>query len=91
MVNQNENQRLRELLEKASQDFSSDNFSDELLVETKELIKKLGGSIINYFIQNQSFGITQPEDIGNNFLKFKVQSNLGIMFLTIDQEGNFKI
>ena len=89
MTNQKDNIRLRELLEIAAEDFSSDSFSDELLNETKYLLRKLAGSLINYFTQGLPFGFSQPQDIGDDKLIFKVQSNTGMIFLTIDKEGNF--
>jgi hypothetical protein len=86
---QKDNIRLRQLLEIAKEDFSADGFSNELLNETKDLLRKLAGSLINYFTQGLPFGISQPQHIGDDKLKFKVQSNSGMVFITIDKEGNF--
>ena len=86
-MNQNKT-RLRELIQMASTDYTPENFSDELLNETKGLIRELYNPIIEYFVGDLSFGVSKPEEINNNCLKFKIQSNLGMVWLTIDKDGN---
>lgn len=80
--------RLRQLLEIANKDFSVENFTDQLLEETKILLVNIAGPTINYFTQGNPFGITQPKLLEEEKLKLKVQSNLGMVFLTFDKEGN---
>ena len=86
--NTNDKIKLRQLLELASSDFSPKGFSDEQLEETKELLKKYVGSRIEYFTQGLPFGISQPEFIENDNLKFKAQSKLGMVILIVDKNGN---
>ena len=80
--------RLRQLLELANKDFSVENFNDELLNETKNLLVEIAGSTISFFSQGKTFGISKPEYVNKDQLKIKVESNLGIVFLIFDKNGN---